>query len=135
MTLNSSSIPEGINGFVDSFGHVATGTAVTGVLMLLGFLLTFKSVLFEKALPGVPELKGVPVLGAALIYLRDGMPELLGRLTAFGNAEGISYAHVGHIVLVSVHSPELLKEVHAFPDDVASRYCVSSSFPHLRLLF
>ncbi|EMC97044.1 hypothetical protein BAUCODRAFT_106297 [Baudoinia panamericana UAMH 10762] len=94
-------------------------TAVLGALIVLGFL-SFKSRGSEKVLPGVPELKGIPILGAAPIYLKHGMPELLGRLIAMG-PDGISYANVVDNILVSVHDPDMVKEVHSFPDDVASR--------------
>ena len=94
-------------------------TAAVGLFMLLGFL-TFKSVSTEKILPGVPELKGVPILGAMPIYLKHGMPQLLGRLIAIGT-EGVSYAKVVNNVLVSVHEPAMVREVLAYPEEVASR--------------
>lgn len=95
-------------------------TATVGLLMILG-LVTFRSVLSEKILPGVPELKGVPILGAMPIYLKHGMPQLLGRLIAIGE-DGISYAKVVNNVLVSVHDPAMVKEVLSYPEEVASRY-------------
>ena len=63
-------------------------TAVVGLLMLLGFL-TFKSVSSEDILPGIPELQGVPILGALPVYLKHGAPRLLGKLIALGD-NGIS---------------------------------------------
>ncbi|EEA27853.1 hypothetical protein TMatcc_003846 [Talaromyces marneffei ATCC 18224] len=94
-------------------------TAAVGLLMVLG-LVTFRSVLSEKILPGVPELKGVPILGAMPIYLKHGMPQLLGRLIAIGE-DGISYAKVVNNVLVSVHDPAMVKEVLSYPEEIASR--------------
>jgi hypothetical protein len=55
------------------------------------------------------------------------MPSLLGKLIAVGD-NGISFAHVGHNILVSVHGPELVKEVHSFSDQVSSRYGAACSF-------
>lgn len=97
-------------------------TAIVGLLMLSG-LLVFKSVSAENILPGVPELKGVPILGAMPIYLKHGMPQLLGRLIAIGG-DGISYANVVNNVLVSVHDPAMVREVLAYPEEIASRYVV-----------
>jgi hypothetical protein len=74
----------------------------------------------RDVLPGVPEYKGVPFLGAMPTYLREGMPALLGKLIATGN-EGISYANIVGNVLVSCHDPAMVREVHAMPDEVASR--------------
>ena len=94
-------------------------TAAVGLLMLLGFL-TFKSVSFDDILPGVPEYKGVPVLGAMPILLKHGMPHLLEKLIAIGEG-GISYANVVNYVLISVHDPAMVREVLAYPTEIASR--------------
>ena len=95
-------------------------TAAVGLLMLLGFL-TFKSVSFGGILPGVPEYKGVPALGAMPILLKHGMPYLLEKLIAIGEG-GISYANVVNNVLISVHDPAMVREVLSFPTEIASRY-------------
>ena len=94
-------------------------TASVGLLMLLG-ILTFRSVSSDNILPGVPQLKGVPILGAMPIYLKHGMPQLLGKLIAIGD-NGISYAKVVNNVLVSVHDPAMVREVLAYPEHIASR--------------
>lgn len=94
-------------------------TAIIGVLMALGFI-TFKSVFNSNPLPGVPELKGMPIFGAMPMYLQSGMPYMLGKLIAIGS-EGISYANIVGNVLVSVHDPAMVREVHAMPDEIASR--------------
>ena len=93
-------------------------TAAVGLLMLLGFL-TFKSS-SDNVLPGVPALKSVPILGAMPIYLKHGMPYLLGKLIAIGD-NGISYASVVNNILVSVHDPAMVREVLAYPEEIASR--------------
>lgn len=94
-------------------------TATIGLLTLLGFL-TFKRASSDNVLPGVPELKGVPILGAMPIYLKYGMPRLLGKLIAIGN-DGISYANIVNNVLVSVHDPAMVREVLSYPEEIASR--------------
>ena len=94
-------------------------TAAVGLLMLLGFL-TFKSVSLDGILPGVPEYKGVPVLGAMPILLKHGMPHLLEKLIAIGEG-GISYANVVNNVLISVYDPAMVREVLAYPTEIASR--------------
>ncbi|KAL8793065.1 MAG: hypothetical protein Q9195_004377 [Heterodermia aff. obscurata] len=94
-------------------------TAAVGLLMLVGFL-TFKSVSSDDVLPGVPELKGVPILGALPVYLKHGAPRLLGKLIALGD-DGISYAKVGNKFLVSVHSPAMIREVLTYSGEIASR--------------
>ena len=94
-------------------------TAAIGLLMLLGFL-TFKSVSSDDVLPGVPALKSVPILGAMPIYLKYGMPHLLGKLIAIGD-NGVSYASVVNNILVSVHDPSMVREVLAYPEEIASR--------------
>jgi hypothetical protein len=102
----------------DMIPSVVVATAV-GLLMLFGFLM-YKAVSSQNVLPGVPELKGVPILGAMPIYLKDGMPQLLGKLIAIGD-EGISYTNVVNNVLVSVHDPAMVREVLAYPEEIASR--------------
>ena len=97
---------------------VAVATAV-GLFMLLGFL-TFKSVPSENVVLGIPELKGVPILGAMPIYLKYGVPHLLEKLIAIGH-DGISYTNVVNNVLVSVHDPAMVREVLAYPEEIASR--------------
>lgn len=99
---------------------MVTVTAVFGILMCLG-LLTLTSVASDSVLPGVPKLKGYPILGAIPIYFRDGMALMLETLTSLGD-EGIAYAQVGNKTLVSVHDPVMAKEVLAFTDKIASRY-------------
>lgn len=94
-------------------------TAAVGLLMLVGFL-TFKSVSSDDVLPGVPELQGLPVLGALPMYLKHGAPQLLGKLIALSD-NGISYAKVGNGFLVSVHDPAMIREVLAYSADIASR--------------
>ena len=97
-----------------------TVTAVVGLLMLFGFL-TFKSGSYEEdILPGIPELQGVPILGALPVYLKHGAPQLLGRLIALGD-NGISYARVVDKFIVSVHDPAMIREVLSYPGDIASR--------------
>lgn len=59
-------------------------TAGVGLLMLLG-ILTFRSVSSDDVLPGVPQLKGLPILGAMPMYFKHGMPPLLGKLIAIGD--------------------------------------------------
>ena len=104
--------------FVAYISQPVLTTAVL-TLTLLGCL-TFKSVSSDKVLPGVPQLKGVPILGALPIYLKYGMPHLLGKLIAIGQ-DGISYANIANNVLVSVHDPAMVREVLAYPEDIASR--------------
>lgn len=94
-------------------------TAAVGLLMLLG-ILTFRSVSSDDVIPGVPQLKGVPILGAMPMYLKHGMPLLLGKLIAIGDG-GISYVNVVNKVLVSVHDPAMVREILAYPERVASR--------------
>lgn len=72
-------------------------TAIIGFWMLLG-LVTFKTMHTEAILPGVPELKGWPVLGAMPTYLKFGMPQLLGKLIAIGD-DGVSFTNVSLIWL------------------------------------
>lgn len=96
-----------------------TVTAVFGMLLCLG-LLTVMSPASGSVLPGVPKLKGYPILGAIPIYFRDGMALMLETLTTLGD-EGIAYAQVGNKTLVSVHDPVMAKEVLAFTDKIASR--------------
>lgn len=110
---------EALQESMGTIGPSIVVTAAVGLLMILG-LVTFRSVLSEKILPGVPELKGVPFLGAMPIYLKHGMPQLLGRLIAIGE-DGISYAKVVNNVLVSVHDPAMVKEVLSYPEEIASR--------------
>lgn len=112
-------IPDALNEFAADMSPSVVVTAAVGLLMLLGFL-TFKSVSSDNVLPRVPELKGVPILGAMPIYLKHGMPQLLGKLIAIGD-DGISYANVVNNVLVSVHDPAMVREVLAYPDEIASR--------------
>ena len=94
-------------------------TAIVGLLMLLGFL-TFKSVSFDDILPGVPEYKGIPVLGALPVLLKHRMPYVLDKLIALGEG-GISYANVFNNVLLSVHDPAMVREVLSYPTEIASR--------------
>lgn len=108
---------------IDVDPSIAT-TAFLGLLMFFG-ILTLHSKTFEAVLPGVPKLKGYPLVGAIPIYFRDGMSLMLERLTKIGE-DGISYAQVGNKTLVSVHDPTMVKEVLTFPDGIASRYVASS---------
>ena len=94
-------------------------TAAVGLLMLLG-ILTFRSASSDNILPGVPQFKGLPILGAMSMYFKHGMPQLLGKLIAIGD-DGISYVHVVNNVLVSVHDPAMVREVLAYPEQFASR--------------
>ncbi|KAF3037612.1 hypothetical protein E8E12_002684 [Didymella heteroderae] len=87
--------------------------------MCLSFL-TLTSAASSNILPGVPKLKGYPILGAIPVYFRDGMALMLETLTSLGD-EGISYAQVGNKTLVSVHDPVMAKEVLGFTDKIASR--------------
>ena len=112
-------IPEAVQDVVTDLNVPVVATATLGLLMFLGFL-TFKSVSAGGILPGVPELKGVPILGAMPIYLKHGMPQLLGKLIAIGD-DGVSYAKVVNNILVSVHEPAMVREVHAYSEEIASR--------------
>jgi hypothetical protein len=112
-------MPGSLHEFVVDMSPSVVVTAAVGLLMFLGFL-TFKSVSPDNVLPGVPELKGVPILGAMPIYLKLGMPQLLGKLIAIGG-DGISYANVFNNVLVSVHDAAMVREVLAYPEEIASR--------------
>ena len=94
-------------------------TATVGLLMLLGAL-TFRSASSANSLPGVPQFKGLPILGAMPMYFKHGMPQLLGKLIAIGD-DGISYVNVVNNILVSVHDPAMVREVLAYPEQVASR--------------
>lgn len=112
-------ISEMLQVHVIEFAPSVTLTAVLGLFMCFG-ILTLTSALSEGVLPGVPKLKGYPVLGAIPIYFRDGMALMLETLTALGD-DGIAYAQVGNKTLVSVHDPVMAKEVLAFTDKIASR--------------
>ncbi|KAN0074815.1 hypothetical protein V8E54_007426 [Elaphomyces granulatus] len=48
------------------------------------------------------------------------MPQLLSKLIAIGD-DGISYVNVVNNVLVSVHDPVMVREVLAYPEEIASR--------------
>lgn len=54
------------------------------------------------------------------MYLKHGAPQLLGKLIALSD-NGISYAKVGNRFLVSVHDPDMIREVLAYSADIASR--------------
>ena len=112
-------IPDDLHMSGANMGSSIVVTATIGLLMLVGFL-TFKTLSSDDALPGVPELKGVPIVGALPMYLKHGAPQLLGRLIALGE-NGISYAKVGNRFLVSVHDPAMAREVLAYSGDIASR--------------
>lgn len=112
-------IPDGLHEFGANMGISIIVVATVGVLMLLGFL-TFKSISSDDILPGVPELKGVPILGALPMYLKHGAPQLLGKLIALSD-NGISYAKIVDRFLVSVHHPAMIREVLAYSGEVASR--------------
>jgi len=117
-------LPDSIQDFVADMNRTELGpslivTATVGLLMALGFI-TFKSMFSGDPLPGVPELKGAPILGAMPMYLKRGMPYMLGKLIGIGG-DGISYANIVGNVLVSVHDPAMVREVHMMPDEVASR--------------
>ncbi|KAK0510325.1 hypothetical protein JMJ35_007719 [Cladonia borealis] len=94
-------------------------TAAVGLLMLLG-LLTFRSASSDNNLPGVPQFKGLPILGAMPMYFKHGMPQLLSKLIAIGD-DGISYVNIVNNILVSLHGPAMVREVLAYPEQVASR--------------
>lgn len=93
--------------------------AAVALLICLG-IFTLSSTFSGDVLPGVPRLRGYPVLGAIPIYFRDGMALMLEALAILGD-DGIAYAQVGNKTLVSVHDPVMAKEVLSFTDDVASR--------------
>jgi hypothetical protein len=124
LTSMATKFPDAFHGFMADMSPSDVSpsiivSAVVGLLMIVG-LVTFKSVSSRDVLPGVPEFKGVPFLGAMPTYLREGMPALLGKLIATGD-EGISYANIVGNVLVSCHDPAMVREVHAMPDEIASR--------------
>lgn len=97
-------------------------TMVFGLTMLvLARLQLAYSVSKCSVLPGVPQLKGYPIIGALPLFLGNGAVYLLSRLVQIGD-QGISYATVAGNILVSVHDPAMVKEVMALPDNVASRY-------------
>ena len=112
-------IPDDLHMSGANMGSSIVVTATIGLLMLVGFL-TFKTLSSDDVLPGVPELKGVPIVGALPMYLKHGAPQLLGRLIALGD-NGISYANIGNRFLVSVHDPAMVREVLAYSGDIASR--------------
>lgn len=103
-----------------------TATALFGLLMLCGFV-PLQTSLFEAVLPGIPKMKGYPIVGAIPIYFRDGMSRMLDTLTKIGE-DGISYARVGNKTLVSVHDPTIVREVLTLPDEIASRYVLLSTY-------
>ena len=109
-------LPGTVHGFL--LDHLPTVITTIG-LIIVGFL-ALKLISPGNVLPGVPELKGVPILGAMPIYLKHGMPLLLGKLIDIGE-EGISYANVVNNVLVSVHDPAMVREVLSYPEEIASR--------------
>ena len=108
-----------LHGIMSDLSPSIAVTAAVGLLMLLS-ILTFKSVSSGSVLSGVPQLKGVPILGAMPMYFKHGMPPLLGKLIAIGD-DGISYVNVVNKVLVSVHDPAMVREVLAYPEEIASR--------------
>lgn len=124
LTSMATALPDAFQSFMagmspSNIGPSIIVSAFVGLLMVLG-LVTIKSVSSRDVLPGVPEYKGVPLLGAMPTYLREDMPALLGKLIATGN-EGTSYANIFGNVLVSCYDPAMVREVHAMPDEVASR--------------
>jgi hypothetical protein len=74
----------------------------------------------DNVLPGVRELEGVPFLGALPLYLKHGGAQFLSKLIAIGD-NGISYANLAGIILISVHDPAMVREVLACPEEIASR--------------
>lgn len=93
--------------------------ATIGMLMLISVVVS-RFISKKTVLPGVPEFKGVPILGTLPMYLAHGAPELLGKLVATGD-DGISFANMMGTFVVSVHSPALTKEVLLCPEEIASR--------------
>ena len=112
-------IPDALLEFMADTSPSVVVTAAAGLLMLLGFL-RLKSVSSGGVLPKVPKLKGLPILGAIPIYFKHGIPQLLCKLIAIGD-DGISYVNLFNNILVSVHDPAMVREVLAYPDEIASR--------------
>lgn len=71
-------------------------------------------------LPGVPQLKGAPILGALPLCIRLGIPNILSKLIAIGD-EGISYVKIGNTILVSIHEPIMVRTVMTYSDEIATR--------------
>ena len=94
-------------------------TAAFGLLLILG-LFKWKLLSHDNVLPRVRELKGIPLLGAMPLYLKHGGAQFLSKLIAIGD-NGISYANIAGIVLISVHDPAMARKVLAYPEEIASR--------------
>lgn len=122
-TKTSTMIPDSLHTpTIADMGPSIVTSAAVGLIMLLGFL-RFKTVASEHTLPGIPELKGVPILGAVPLYFTLGAPQLLKKLIAVGSS-GISYANLIQSTLVSVHDPVLAKQVLSYPKKIASKSAV-----------
>ncbi|KAK4216798.1 putative cytochrome P450 [Rhypophila decipiens] len=104
--------------WVENLTPSAIMAASVGALVLL--VLANALVARSSILPGVPKLKGYPLVGSLPEYLAKGPAHLMGRLIDTGG-EGISYANVAGSVVVSVHEPAMVKEVLSLPDEIASR--------------
>ena len=98
-------------------------TKIFGALGILAILITLTIKYFTRndTLAGVPELKGPPLLGSAPFLFKHGASSLIERLVHVGN-DGVAFTKVGPKYLLSLHSPELVKEVSSVPDHIISRY-------------
>ena len=54
------------------------------------------------------------------MYFKRGMPRILTKLVAICD-DGISYVNIINNVIVSVHDPAMVREVLAYPEQIASR--------------
>ncbi|KAM7217249.1 Cytochrome P450 [Rhypophila decipiens] len=107
-----------VSRWVENLTPSAIMAASVGAVVLL--VLANALVARSSILPGVPKLKGYPLVGSLPEYLARGPAHLMDRLIDTGG-EGISYANVAGSVVVSVHEPAMVKEVLSLPDEIASR--------------
>ncbi|KAL3443688.1 cytochrome P450 [Aspergillus insuetus] len=118
--ISTFPISERAPGFHYSF-YLAAIFVLTIAIAVSRNLSAVRRFITGDALPGIPCLPGLPVVGCMFDFLWSSIPDMVDKLIDIAGRDGVAYFWAGPSIVVQLSDLGLVKDLLSKPDELAAR--------------
>jgi hypothetical protein len=120
MNLSTFSILKHAPGFHYSFYLAAIFVLTIAIAVSRNFS-AVRQFITGDALPGIPCLPGLPIVGCLFDFLWSSIPDMVDKLIDIAGDDGVAYFWTGPSIVVQLSDLGLVKDLLSKPDELAAR--------------
>ncbi|CEL05122.1 hypothetical protein ASPCAL06242 [Aspergillus calidoustus] len=113
-------IMEGVSGFHYSFYFYVIIFLTIAIVVSANFS-AIRRFITGDALPGIPCLPGLPIVGCLFNFLWSSIPDMVDKLITIAGKDGVAYFWAGPSIVVQLSDLSLVKDLLSKPDELAAR--------------